>query len=120
MPRPQHLSAGRLRLLAGFAALLVLVLSAFAASPAAHRWLHRAADSGCDGHVHPAPAEDSGDDAGCAIVLFAGGVEVPAGPAALLPPVSLAAADLTVTAAEPLLSRPRYLRLPERGPPGLV
>jgi len=27
---------------------------------------------------------------------------------------------LPVTAAEPLLSRPRYLRLPERGPPGLV
>ena len=109
-----------LRLFAGFAALLVLALSVFAASPVAHAWVHHALDANCGTHTHPGPIEANGEDAGCAVVLFSGGVELPAGPAALLPPTPLATGDLTVTAAEPLLSRPRYLRLPERGPPGLV
>ena len=120
MPRAPHLPSLRLRLLAGIAAALVLALSVFASSPVAHGWLHERADTNCQGHSHPNPAESDHDDAGCAVVLFAGGVELPAGPASLLPPVSVPGGLLTVTAAEPLLSRPRYLRLPERGPPGRV
>jgi len=106
-----------LRLLAGAGVLLVLVLTVLAASPAAHAWAHGRADR-CTSHEHPAATGD--DDSGCAVVLFASSLEIPAEPDALVPPVSVAGGVLPVTAAEPLLSRPRYLRLPERGPPGPV
>lgn len=107
------------RSLAAAGAALVLALTIFAASPAAHEWLH-AASSGCShahGHAHGAGG-DTGDDAGCAVVLFASGVDLPVEPAAALPPRLVAQGVAPVTAAEPWLVSPRYLRQPERGPPG--
>lgn len=108
-----------LRLLAGAGVLLVLALNVLAASPAAHAWAHARADA-CADHAHPPSPQKGDDDSGCAVVLFASGLDVPAEPGALLPPASVIGGVLPVTAAEPLLSRPRYLRLPERGPPGPV
>ncbi len=107
-----------LRLIAGTGVLLVLALTVLAASPAAHTWVHGHAET-CPDHEHP-PAPQEEDDSGCAVILFAAGLEVPAGPVALLTRTAVAGGVLPVTAAEPLLSRPRYLRLPERGPPGPV
>ena len=108
-----------LRLLAGAGVLLVLALNVLAASPAAHAWAHARVDA-CADHTHPLSPQNGDDDSGCAGVLFASGLDVPAEPGALLPPASVIGGVLPVTAAEPLLSRPRYLRLPERGPPGPV
>lgn len=108
------------RSLAAGGAALVLALTVFAASPAAHEWMH-ARTSTCSGHSHGhehGPAKTGDEDAGCAVVLFASGVDLPVEPAAALPP-RLRAEDVTpVTAAEVLLISPRYLRQPERGPPG--
>ncbi len=107
------------RSLAAAGAALVLALTVFAAGPAAHEWLH-AAGSGCShahGHDH-GRGGDTGDDAGCAVVLFASGVDLPVEPAAALPPRLVAQGVTPVTAAEPWLVSPRYLRQPERGPPG--
>lgn len=115
-PRPDWLR----RLLAAAGAALVLALTIFAASPAAHDWLH-AAGSTCGGHAHGhdhGPARDGDDDAGCAVVLFASGVDLPVEPAAAIPPRVVAQGVTPVTAAEPLFISPRYLRQPERGPPG--
>ena len=108
-----------LRLLAGAGVLLVLALNVLAASPAVHAWVHTRADACADHAPQPSP-RNGDDDSGCAVVLFASGLDVPAEPGALLPPASVLGGVLPVTAAEPLLSRPRYLRLPERGPPGPV
>ena len=106
------------RLGAAAAAALVLVLTVLAASPAAHAWLH-AAPEGCAGHTHvPAPEEHDADQ-GCAVVLMMSGVELPLEPLSPLPPRLIAGSDLRVTAAAPDLRHPRYLRQPERGPPGL-
>ncbi len=108
------------RALAAAGAGLVLALTVFAASPAAHEWVHAAAGS-CSGHAHGhdhGPATTGDDDAGCAVVLFASGVDLPVGPASALPPRLVAQGVTPVTAAEPLLVSPRYLRQPERGPPG--
>jgi hypothetical protein len=107
------------RSLAAAGAALVLALTVFAASPAAHEWLH-AAGSGCShahGHDH-GRGGGADDDAGCAVVLFASGVDLPVEPAAALPPRLVAQGVTPVTAAEPWLVSPRYLRQPERGPPG--
>jgi hypothetical protein len=95
---------------------MVLALSIFAASPAAHTWLHASATA-CPGHAHPDDPADSEHD--CAIVLFAGGVELPVGPADLLPPDLAPRGVSPITAAEFDLVSPRYLRQPERGPPAL-
>jgi hypothetical protein len=108
-----------LRLLAGAGVLLVLALTVLAASPAAHAWAHGRSGN-CHDHPDPGNPGPADDDSGCAVVFFASGLDVPAEPGALLPPTSVAGGVLPVTAAEPLLSRPRYLRLPERGPPGPV
>lgn len=105
------------RLGAAAAATLVLVLTLLAASPSAHAWLH-AEPEGCPGHAQaPAPAGHE-DDQGCAVVLMASGVELPLEPLSPLPPRLIAGGDLRVTAAAPDLRHPRYLRQPERGPPG--
>lgn len=93
---------------------MVLALSVFAASPAAHTWLHSSA-SACDGHAHPGDSAAAEDD--CAIVLFAGGVALPVGAAALLPPDFAPRGVPPITAAEFDWVSPRYLRQPERGPP---
>ncbi|MDP3070584.1 MAG: hypothetical protein Q8N18_09860 [Opitutaceae bacterium] len=100
-------AASRLRaVVAAGCAGLVLALTVFAASPRAHEWLHDA-----DHHHH-----DEGD-AGCAVVLLAGGVSLPVGPVALTPPVAIACDQPTLAATDVLLVSPRYLFQPERGPP---
>lgn len=120
MPVTSHraLPAALRRFLAAGCAALVLTLTVFAASPAAHEWLH-AEHGTCSGHSHPVDAPAADDDAGCAVVLFAGGVALPVGPAALTPPVLVPQGVSPVTAAKVFLVSPRYLRQPERGPPGL-
>ena len=105
------------RLGAAAAAALVLVLTLLAASPAAHAWLH-AAPEACATHAHAPAPEEHEDDRGCAVVLMTSGVELPLEPLSPLPPRLIAESDLRVTAATPDLRRPRYLRQPERGPPG--
>jgi hypothetical protein len=93
------------RILAAGCAALVLALTIFAVSPAAHGLLHD------DGHEHAVS-----DDA-CAVVMFASGVSLPVAPIAVIPPTAVACAISPVTAAEVFLISPRYLRQPERGPP---
>ena len=108
------------RILAAACAVLVLVLTIFAASPVAHDWLH-AVEKKHTCHEHPAPASpaSASADHDCAVVLFACGVELPVGPVALTPPRVLTQGVSPVTAAEFYLVSPRYLRQPERGPPSM-
>ena len=105
------------RLGAAAAAALVLTLTLLAASPAAHAWLH-AGPQDCAGHAHVPAPEDHDADQSCAVVLMMSGVELPLEPLSPLPPRLIAGSDLRVTAAAPDLRHPRYLRQPERGPPG--
>lgn len=104
----------RLRLGAAAAAALVLALSVFAASPAAHAWLHVGTDDAC--HHGPAPE----DDAGCAVVLFAAGVTTPVQANVVAAPAVWREARSVVTEDRLRLVSPRYLRHPERGPPARV
>lgn len=104
------------RVLALGCAGLVLALTVFAASPAAHEWLHVDAKHSNCGHAHkstPVTAETHD----CAVVLFASGVSLPVGPVAVIPPLEAVQSVSPVTAAEVFLVSPRYLRRPERGPP---
>jgi hypothetical protein len=107
------------RLLAAGNAALVLALTIFAASPAAHAWLH-ADTGGCRGHAHAPQGIPADADPGCVVVLFAGGVSQPVGPTILTPPALAPQGVLSVTAADRFLVSPRYLHQPERGPPGWV
>ncbi|HVS53637.1 MAG TPA: hypothetical protein VHD62_14880 [Opitutaceae bacterium] len=91
------------RLVAAGCAALILALTVFAASPAAHDWLH--AKDGAHGDDH------------CAVVLFASGVSLPLGAIAALPPTATIRAAAVPAAEEIYLASPRYLRQPERGPP---
>jgi hypothetical protein len=119
MFRPRHLADLFRRLLAAGCVGLVLALTAVAASPAAHEWLHQVEQEHTCQH-HPAGAKSPAPhtaDHDCAIVLFANGVDLCVGPFALTPPVALVASVSPVTAATPDLVAPRYLRQPERGPP---
>ena len=90
------------RIGAAWAALLLLVLTLAAASPTLHGWLH------CAG-VDP--------DDSCAVVLFASGITA----AAAIIAVALPNVAWPVCRATPyqelFFTTPRYLRLPERGPP---
>lgn len=95
------------RLAAAGCAGIVLGLTIFAASPAAHGALH--ADG--DGHHHTA-SEDA-----CAVVLFAGGVDLPTAAPCVTPPTDTTAAASPLAATNVFLVSPRYLRQPERGPP---
>lgn len=95
------------RVLAGGCAALVLALTIFAASPAAHGLLHD--DDPSHGHA-------TTDDA-CAVAMFASGVSLPVGPIAITPPTTVPQGISPVTAADVFLVSPRYLRQPERGPP---
>lgn len=104
------------RLIAAGSTVLVLALTIFAASPAAHDWLHAAA-GGCSTHADQHPEGSTADDTGCAVVLFAGGISLPVSPAALTPPILAPQGVSPITAAEFFLVSPRYLRQPERGPP---
>lgn len=91
------------RLGAAGGAALVLALAIFAASPELHHWLH-------------SDASTASDD-GCAVALFAGGVSVPLGAIAVVPPAAEWRETLHAPVVEILLVTPRYLRQPERGPP---
>lgn len=104
------------RVLAGVLAWLVFGLSLVSFSPEAHAFLHRAADAkhaDCH-HAHSEPVESA--EHGCAVVLFACGVELPAASYFPLPAVTVAPAPAVERPAL-LLAPPRYLRQPERGPP---
>lgn len=92
----------RLSAMGGIA--LLLLLTASAASPALHHWLHDA-------------AVDHETDA-CAVVLFASGVTLAAAALAVAAPRLAWTAPRAVVAEEIFLLAPRYLRQPERGPPG--
>ena len=82
---------------------VLLLLSASAASPVVHHWLHADVST------------DSSDN--CAVVLFASGVTLAAAVVAITRP-SLRWVELRVQAIAVLLVvSPRYLRQPERGPP---
>jgi hypothetical protein len=96
------------RMLAAGSAALVLALTIFAASPVAHDWLHLDADGA-------AQADD-----GCAVELFAAGVSLPLAPISVPLPGETPRAISPAAATEIFLVCPRYLRQPERGPPGLV
>lgn len=99
------------RALALGCAALVMALTIFAASPEAHGMLH--GEDRCPVHGQDTAAADHT----CAIVLFAGGVDLPVGPLFVTPPTDVPAGVSPVTAAEVFLVSPRYLRQPERGPP---
>ncbi|PAW65560.1 MAG: hypothetical protein B9S34_10590 [Opitutia bacterium Tous-C1TDCM] len=104
----------RLRCGAAAAAALVLALTVFAASPGAHAWLHAGADHAC----HHGEATE--EDAGCVVFQFAAGITAPAPQVpVLLPATRTAPAELRTEPRLHLIS-PRYLRQPERGPPGRV
>lgn len=92
------------RLLAAGAAGLVFLLGLAAASPDLHARMHgQVADH---------------DDTGCVIALFGHGVSLATGTADLVVvPIEWQAPPLP-TVAELLLTAPRHLRQPERGPPG--
>ncbi len=94
------------RVVATGCATLVLALAVFAVSPAAHAALHG-----------DRPDAAQGDDDGCAVVLFAGGVPLPAFAVEFAAPELQLDATLRVAASEVLLVSPRGLRQPERGPP---
>ena len=114
--RNQPLSLSH-RALAAMCAAMVLALTLFAASPAAHDWLHAAQKSHtCADHEKSAPASNATDH-GCAVVLFANGVDTPVAAIALVPPRVVTQNVSPATAAEFYLVSPRYLRQPERGPP---
>ncbi len=104
------------RVLALALAWLVLGLSLVSSSPEAHAFVHRAEQAStadCD-HPHPAPVESA--EHGCAVVWFAGGVDLPAADYLPLPVETVVAAAESGRPAL-LLAPPRYLRQPERGPP---
>lgn len=105
-PLLKSFAEGLRRVLAGGCAALVLALSVFAASPAAHNWLH------LDG-------DQNGSDDGCAVTLFAGGVSLAPSGIAVPLPIAAPVAEPDAIAAEILLVSPRYLRQPERGPPAV-
>ncbi|MEO6004039.1 MAG: hypothetical protein ABIZ04_14115 [Opitutus sp.] len=102
-----HKSVAPIALLRRFGAAvgiaLLLLISASAASPALHQWLH--ADSGFD-------ASDN-----CAVVLFASGVTIASALIALTGSANRWIRLRPLPIEEVLVVSPRYLRLPERGPP---
>jgi hypothetical protein len=91
------------RIGAAWAALLLLVLTLAAASPALHARLHTA---GVEADDH------------CAVVLFASGITVAAAAIAITLPTAAWRVCRVRPYQEFFAPSPRYLRLPERGPPG--
>jgi hypothetical protein len=90
------------RLFAAGGAALVLALAVFAASPMLHGWLH---------------GNGGGSDDDCAVVLFSNGVSAPLGVIAVAPPAAEWRTQPRAVAKEVLLTPPRFLHQPERGPP---
>jgi hypothetical protein len=94
------------RISAAAGAMLVFALAILAVSPELHHELH----------------EGSGIAAseGCAIDWFAQGVDLTVAAKACLPAVAAWHAPVPRPAIELHVAAPRYLRLPERGPPGRI
>lgn len=98
------------------AAALVLALTLFAASPAAHDWLHAGDDE--PPHETGSQAQLPADrEAGCAVEMFASGIsilvdQVPVAPARIFRSLPAPSGPDTL-----FLESPRFLHLPERGPP---
>ncbi len=91
------------RLVAAGGIALVLLLAALTSSPELHRLFH-------------GPDEQASDD-GCAVVQFSHGVSAAVDTAVVaLRPVEWQAAARTA-ALEIFVASPRFLHLPERGPP---
>ena len=103
MPRSTTFTSYLHRLGAVGAAVLVLALTVFAASPELHEHVHDAT------HTH--------HDESCPIVLFASSVDAPAAPLTAPAPLPTTRTLAPVIAREISLSLPRYLHPPERGPP---
>lgn len=104
---PRRLLLDRARQIIGLgSAALVLALTIFVASPSAHAWLH-------DDH-----GENSSEQ-GCAVTLFAGGVAPALDHPVVVPPEDASRATRFAAIRELFLISSRYLRQPERGPPGV-
>ena len=92
------------RLIAGLGVGLVLLLASASASASLHHWLHA---NGTD---------EAGDQ--CAVILFATGLTAAVAAIAVAAPGSVRLAFTAPAPLEIFLASPRYLRQPERGPPG--
>ncbi|QYM78273.1 hypothetical protein K0B96_13315 [Horticoccus luteus] len=93
------------RTLAVAAALIVLALTILAVSPALHARLHAA-------------TPDHAGEQGCVVSLFAQGIEPLLAAAVLIAAPVIHALVAPRPVREIFLVAPRFLRLPERGPPG--
>jgi hypothetical protein len=93
------------RFTAAGSVLLVLALTAFAASPELHEHLH--------------DATHTEHDESCPIVLFALSADAPPAPLSAPAPSLIACAFAPSIAREIFVSPPHYLRQPERGPPSV-
>jgi len=111
------------RLLAAGCAGLVLLLGLMAVNPALHDLAHRIATDdkpACAHHEHghaTPPADQTTNGHVCAVTLFAHGLDLTI---PVVAPVATPVAwhDLIFPAVEEtLLTAPRYLHQPERGPP---
>ena len=92
------------RFTAGVSLALVFAVTVFAASPELHAKLH---GGSLDHEDH------------CPVAVFAAGVTVPLGVAVAVPTAVEFRVPRALSAEDVFVSRPRYLRLPERGPPEL-
>jgi len=91
------------RILAAMGVALLLLLTASAASPALHQWLH-----GESAHA---------DSDNCAVVLFASGITLATAIIAI-EALQISWEELRPRSVEEIfLTAPHYLRQPERGPP---
>ena len=111
------------RLLAAGCAALVLLLGLMAVNPALHDLAHQSASADKPACAHqdhgPAtpPADQTKGGHVCAVTLFAQGLAL-ATPLVAPDTTPVAWHDLIFSAVEePLLTAPRYLHQPERGPP---
>lgn len=104
------------RVLAVALAWMVLGLTLASASPEAHALVHRSDQAADCDHSHSTPVQTP--DHGCAVVLFASGVELAEAIFLPLPAVTLAPVA-SAAYAKLFLPAPRYLRQPERGPPAV-
>lgn len=116
--------------LAWLLAGLVFTLSLLSASPDLHAKLHahdhdeigEHSHDSASGHRHAdhvhSQAEDNDD--GCAIVLFGNGVTTPLALPQIVAPAAAWSVTLAPAPDELLLSAPRYLSQPGRGPPANV
>lgn len=83
--------------------MLVIALAALVASPTLHAWMHG------DGAPH--------SDVTCPVNHFAGGLAMAEDSAALESLPLLGLPESWALPAAPAVAQPRFLRLPERGPP---